>query len=85
MGRVAAHLHIGPVALEIAGQRIDVLASAVPATLPVLVLVIGSHLVALSNSRKISVTLLADRHSAWSGQSRKEARYRFSNRLYLAS
>ena len=70
MGRVAAHLHIRTIALEIAGQRIDVLASTVPATLPVfVVLVIGSHLVALSNSRKISVTLLADRHLAWSGQS----------------
>jgi len=40
-----------------------VLAATVPAPLAVLVvLVIGSHLVALSNSRKISVTLLADRH-----------------------
>ena len=65
MGRVAAHLHIRAVALEIARQWIDVLASTVPATLAVLViLVAGSHLVALSNSRKISVTLLADRHRA---------------------
>jgi hypothetical protein len=85
MGGIAAHLHVRTVALEIAGQRIDVFASAVPATLPVLViLIIGSHLVALSNSRKISVTLLADRHLAWSGQSGKKLS-RFSNRLYLAS
>jgi hypothetical protein len=70
MRGIATHLHVRTVALEIAGQRIDVLAATVPAPLPVLVLVIGSHLVALSNSRKISVTLLADRHHAWSGQSR---------------
>ncbi|MGK2227479.1 MAG: hypothetical protein ACI9GK_001296 [Devosia sp.] len=64
MGRVAAHLYIRTIALEIAGQRINVLASAVPTALPVFILIIGSHLVALSNSRKISVTLLADRHHA---------------------
>jgi len=70
MRGIATHLHVRTVALEITGQRIDVLASTVPAPLPVLILVVGSHLVALSNSRKISVTLLADRHRAWSGQSR---------------
>src|SRR6188768_1458960 len=66
MGGVAAHLHVRAVALEVARQRVDVLAPAIAATLPVLVIVIliavGSHLVALSNSRKISVTHLADRH-----------------------
>jgi len=85
MGRVAANLHIRSIALEIAGQRIDVLASAIPATLPVLViLVVGSHLVALSNSRKISVTLLADRHLPGLANSGTKPPG-LCNRLYLAS
>jgi hypothetical protein len=44
MGGIAAHLHVRSIAFEIAGQRIDVLASAVPATLPVFVVLVGSHL-----------------------------------------
>lgn len=63
MGGIAADLDVRTIALEVARQRIDMLAPAVPAALPVLVLVVGSHLVALILfSGKISVTLLADRH-----------------------
>ena len=50
MGSVAAHLHVGAVALVIARQWVDVLAPAIPVALPVLVLVVRSHRVALSNS-----------------------------------
>lgn len=50
MGGVAAHLHVRTIAFVIARQRIDMLASAIPAALPVLVLV-RSHRVALSNSK----------------------------------
>lgn len=62
MGGIAANLHVRTGALEIARQRINVLAATIATALPVLViLIIGSHLVALSNFRNISVTLLADR------------------------
>ena len=62
MGGIAANLHVGTGALEIPRQRINVLAATIATALPVLViLIIGSHLVALSNFRNISVTLLADR------------------------
>jgi hypothetical protein len=56
MGGVAAHLHIGSIALEIARERIDVLATAIAAARTVLVavivvLLVWSHLIA-SNSEK---------------------------------
>src|SRR5690606_37434231 len=59
VGGIAAHLHVGAIALVAPGKRIDVLAPAVTAPLPVLVLVVGSHLVVLLTSNRSNV--VADR------------------------
>ena len=51
MSGIATDLHVRAVALIVPRQRINMLAPAIAATLPVLILIIGSHRVALSNSR----------------------------------